>query len=56
MYFNFRIRFLELEGVSSQQTYLGVAEQVITETDNYQQVACENCRGVIMKIIVTKLK
>ena len=35
MYFNFRIRLLELEGVSSKQTYLGVVEQVITENINY---------------------
>ena len=48
MYFNFRIRLLELEGVSSKQTYLGVMEQLITENDTYQQVACENCGGVIM--------
>ena len=56
MYFNLRIRLLELEGVSSKQTYLGVVEQLITENDNYQQVACENCGGVIMKVIVMKLK
>ena len=49
MYFNFR-------GVSSKQTYLGVVEQLITENDNYQQVACENCGGVIMKVIVMKLE
>ena len=56
MYFNFRIKLLELEGVSSKQTYLGVVGQVITENDNYQQVACENCGGVIMKVIVMKLE
>ena len=56
MYFNLRIRLLELEGVSSKQTYLGVVEQVITENNNYQQVACENCGGVIMKVIVMKLE
>ena len=49
MYFNFRIILIELEGVSSKQTCLGVVSQVITENDNYQQVACENCGGVIMK-------
>ena len=49
MYFNFR-------GVSSKQTYLAVVEQLITENDNYQQVACENCGGVIMKVIVMKLE
>ena len=36
MYFNIRIR----------QTYLGVVEQLITENDNFQQVARENCGGV----------
>ena len=56
MYFNFRIRLLELEGVSSKQTYLGVVEQVITENNHYQQVACKNCGGVIMKVIVMKLE
>ena len=56
MYFNFRIRLLELEGVSSKQTYLGVVEQVITENNNYQQIACTNCGGVIMKVIVMKLE
>ena len=56
MYFNFRIRLLELEGVSSKQTYLGVVEQVITENNNYPQVACENCGGVIMNVIVMKLE
>ena len=45
MYFNFKIRLIELEGVSSKQTYLGVVEQLITDNDNYQQVACENCGG-----------
>ena len=55
MYFNFTIRRLELEGVLSKQTYLGVVEQLITENDNYQQVACENCACVIMKVIVMKL-
>ena len=39
MYFNFTIRLLELEGISSKQTYLGVVQQLITENDNYQQVA-----------------
>ena len=34
MYFNFTIRLLELESVSSKQTYLGVVEQLITEKDN----------------------
>ena len=38
MYFNFRIRLLELEGVSSKQTYFGVVEQVITE--NYYESYC----------------
>ena len=56
MYFIFRIKLLELEGVSSKQTYLGVVEQVITDNNNYQQVACENCGGVIMKVIVMKLE
>ena len=56
MYFNFRIRLLELEGVSSKQTYLGVVEQVITENNNYQQVTCKNCGDVIMKVIVMKLE
>ena len=56
MYFNFTIRLLELEGVSPKQTYLGVMEQLITENDNYQQVARENCGGVIMKVIVMKLE
>ena len=55
MYFNFTIRLHELEGVSSKQTYLGVVEQLITENDNYQQVARENCGGVIMKVIGIKL-
>ena len=31
-------------------------EQLITENDNYEQVACENCGGVIMKVIVIKLE
>ena len=56
MYFYFRIILFELEGVSSKQTYLGVVEQVITENDTYQQVACENCGGVIMKVIVMNLE
>ena len=56
MYFNFTIRLLELEDVSSKQTYLGVVEQVITENDHYQQVARENCGCVIMKVIVMKLE
>ena len=56
MYFKFTIRLLELEGVSSKLTYLGMVEQVITENDNYQQVACENCGGVIMKVILMKLE
>ena len=56
MYFSLTIRLLELEGVSSKQTYLGVVEQLITENDNYQQVARENCGGVIMKVIVMKLE
>ena len=43
MYLNFRIRLLELEAVSSKQTYLWVVEQLITEYDLYQQVARENC-------------
>ena len=46
MYFNFTIR----------QTYLGVVEQLITENDNYQQVARENGGGVIIKVIVMKLE
>ena len=41
----------EFEGVSSKQTYLGVVEQLITENDNYQQVARGNCGGVIMKVL-----
>ena len=56
MYFNFRIRLLELEGVSSKQTYIGVVEEVITDNNNYQQVARKNCGGVIMKVIVMKLE
>ena len=56
MYFSYTIRLLELEGVSSKQTYLGVVEQLITENDNYQQVARENCGGVIMEVIVMKLE
>ena len=56
MYFKFTIRLLELEGVSSTQTYLGVVEQLITENDNYQQVVREYCGGVIMKVIVMKLE
>ena len=35
MYFNFTIRFLELEDASSKQTYLGVLEQLIRDDDNY---------------------
>ena len=54
MYFNFTIRLLEPEGVSSKQTYLGVVEQLITGNDNDQQIARENCGGVIMKVIVMK--
>ena len=54
MYFNFRIRLLELDGVSLKQTYLCVVEQLITENDNFKQVARENCGGVIMKIIIMK--
>ena len=56
MYFNFRIRLLKLEGVSSKQKYFGVVEQLITENDNYQQIACKKCGGVIMKVIVMKLE
>ena len=57
MYFNLTIRLLELEeSVSTKQTYLGVVEQLITENDNYQQVARDNCGGVIMKVIVMKLE
>ena len=56
MYFNFTITLLELEGVSSKQTYLGVVEQLITDNDNYQQVARENCGSVIMKVIVMNLE
>ena len=56
MYFNFKIRLLELEGVSPKQTYLGVIEHVITENDNYQHVACENCGGAIMKVEITYLR
>ena len=56
MYFSFTIRLLELEGVSSKQIYLCVVEQLITENNNYQQVARENCGGVIMKMIVMKLE
>ena len=56
MYFSFTIILLELEGVSSKQTYLGVVEQLITENNNYQQEARENCGGVIMKVIVMKIK
>ena len=55
MYFSFTIRILELEGVSSNQTYLCVVEQLVTDNDNYQQVARENCGGVIMKVIFMKL-
>ena len=56
MYLNFTIILLELEGVSSKQTYSGAVEQLITEKDNYQQVVRENCGGVIMKVIVMKLE
>ena len=56
MYFKLTLRLLELEGVLSKQTYLGVVEQLITENDNYQQVACENCGGLIMKVTVMKLE
>ena len=54
MYFNFRIRLLELEGVSSKQTYFGVVEQLISENDNCKQVSHENCGGVIIKVIIMK--
>ena len=50
------VLLLVLDGVSSKQTYLDVVEQLITENDNYQQVACENYGGVIMKSIVMKLE
>ena len=33
-----------------------MVEQLITENDTYQQVACENCSDVIMKVIVMKLE
>ena len=34
-----------------------MVEQLITENDNnYEQVARENCGGVIMKVIVVKLE
>ena len=33
-----------------------MVEQLITENDNYQQVACKNCGGVVMKVIVMKLE
>ena len=33
-----------------------MVEQLITENDNYQQVARDNCGGVIMKVIVMKLE
>ena len=33
-----------------------MVEQLITEIDNYQQVACESCGGVIMKVIVMKFE
>ena len=56
MYFNFRIGLLELEGVSSKQTYLDVVDHVITENNNYQQVTRKNCGGVIMTVIVMKLE
>ena len=56
MYFSFTIRLLELEGISSKQTYLGVVEQLITGNDTYQQVAREHCGGVIMKVNVMKLE
>ena len=29
---------------------------MITENNNYQQGACKNCGGVIMKVIVMKLE
>ena len=38
------------------QKYFGVVEQLITENDNYQQVACKKCGGVIMNVIVMKLE
>ena len=55
MYLNFIIRILELDGVSSKQTYLGVVEHMIKENNNYQPVTCENYGGVIIKVIVMKL-
>ena len=54
MYFNFRIRLLEFEGVSSKQTYLGVGKQLISENDTFKQVARKNCGGIIMKVIIIK--
>ena len=54
MYFNIRIRLLELEGVSSKETYLGVRKQLISENNTFKQVAHENCGGVIMKVIIMK--
>ena len=33
-----------------------MVEQLITEDDNYQQVARENCGCVIMKVIIMKLE
>ena len=48
MYFNFTIRLLELENVSSKQ--------LISENDHFQQVAREYYGGVIMKVIVMKLE
>ena len=56
MYFNFRIRLLELEDVASKQTYLGVVEHLISENGNFRQVAREKCGGVIMKVIIMKLE
>ena len=52
MFFNLRMRLLELEGVTSKQTYLGVVEQLITENAKYQQVACENCGGVLCMLLL----
>ena len=45
---------LKRNPISNKGTYLGVVEQLITENDNYQPVACENCGGVIMTVIVMK--
>ena len=56
MYFNFKIRLLELHGVSSKQTCLGVGKHLIPENDNFKQGARENWGGVIMKVIIRKLE